>query len=217
MLQEVKIAASQEEYCRIYILRYQVYIEEMGFKYPVINDQKRMLFDHLDESAIQFYVEDTSNQDIIGVCRLNRLNPKYVDSQIEERYHISLFSELSHSLGFVSKLMMQKNNRSICTVNNLFRNLFQYGIKNNFFINFIDCSPSLIPFYERLGFRRYAENFTDSILGLKTPMVLFVEDIEHLKKVKSPFYKMACNLKLKNKDYSSWLEYIFQLNEAAHA
>lgn len=53
-------------------------------------------------------------------------------------------------------------------------------------VNFSDCGPSVLPFYERLGFRRYSSAFRDSLSGYKLPLVMLLRDAQWLKRVGSP-------------------------------
>ncbi|NJO93627.1 MAG: GNAT family N-acetyltransferase [Hydrococcus sp. RM1_1_31] len=211
MSQEVKIASSQEELCRIYLLRYAVYIEEMGFPFPLADHEKRMLYDEYDDWAIHFYIDNIETDDVYGIYRLNLLKFGEVLPELESRYCISAFKNLGLQASYSSKLMTHISQRNLCNVSLLLRKVFEYGVDREYFLNFIDCSPDLVPFYERIGFRKYYSNFTDAVLGEKIPMVLFVKDIEHLKAMKSPLYKICLEKGVKNEDYSLWLENNFNM------
>jgi hypothetical protein len=67
---------------------------------------------------------------------------------------------------------------------------FRSFIRSNQRFNFAYCSPSLVPFYEQLGMRRYKDNFFDSELGLRIPMVLIVGDKAYINAVRSPFRRV---------------------------
>ncbi|MBN2486840.1 MAG: GNAT family N-acetyltransferase [Bacteroidales bacterium] len=217
MSQVVKIASSQEELCRIYILRYAVYIEEMGFPFPLADHEKKMLYDEFDDWAIHFYIDNPETDEVTGIYRLNLLDSDNIPAEVEEHYCISAFKELGLKVGYSSKLMTHISQRSLCNVNLLLRQVFYYGVEREYFLNFIDCSPTLVPFYERIGFRKYYSNFNDHVLGEKTPMVLFVKDLDHLKKVNSPLYKVCLEMGVENINYSKWLEHNFNLIEIEHA
>ena len=55
-----------------------------------------------------------------------------------------------------------------------------------------------------LGYRRFSANFVDPMDGLKTPLVLVTEDIDHLKAVGSPFALVAEEFENSSTD-TEWL------------
>jgi predicted GNAT family N-acyltransferase len=203
---EVKIALTQEDLVFIYILRYAVYIEEMGFPFPTADHEKKMLYDQYDKTAIQFFITDEKEEEAIGIYRLNLVDFNNIDSELENRYKLSYFENLGLNLTISSKLMIKKDCRNLCTVNQLTRAVFNYGVERNYLLNILDCSPDLVPFYERMGFRKYYKNFIDPVLGEKVPMVLFVEDLDYLLSVKSPLFRICNEFGVQKKDYSTWLE-----------
>ncbi len=56
---------------------------------------------------------------------------------------------------------------------------------------FMDCRPSLVSFYERFGFRRYAEPFLHRASGRSTPLVMLLGDTRHLERIGSPLAPLA--------------------------
>ena len=206
MAHEVQIAETQEDLCLIYILRYAVYIEEMKLPFPKADHEKKMFFDDFDKTAVQFFITNPDNDEAIGVYRLNLIDLDNIDPELECRYNISVFKELGLPISVSSKLMIKKSSRNLCIVNQLMRAIFEYGVPRNYMLNIIDCSPELVPFYERVGFRKYSRNFIDPVMGEKVPMVLFVEDLKHLEKMKSPLLRVCLQHGVINKSYSNWLE-----------
>lgn len=69
--------------------------------------------------------------------------------------------------------------------------------------DFCHCPPSLVPLYERLGYRQYVDNFVDDSDGFRVPMVLILEDVGHLNAVGSPFFTLACKFE-NNRDTTIW-------------
>jgi len=174
MVSEVNIATTQEERSRIYILRYAIYVEEMGYPYSKFFDEERMLYDDMDRTATHFYIE--SGDDIVGIYRLNNINFNNIDPEMEQRYNLSVFSELGLKATLSSKFMIRKDFRNIQIMQKMIKAVFEHGARNEYFLNFIDCSPKLVSFYRRLGYMTYNKIFMDPILGEKYPMVLFAND-----------------------------------------
>src|SRR5262249_44110897 len=76
----------------------------------------------------------------------------------------------------------------------------------------LNCTPALVGLYERLGARRYAPNFVDPEYGYRVPLVLLTQDAEHLKRVRSPLYKILASSRrpapAPSADYR-WFENLF--------
>jgi len=53
------------------------------------------------------------------------------------------------------------------------------------------CNFHLLRLYEQIGFHRYSKNFVDPGYGLLAPIVLAIDDIQHLRLVRSPFWRIA--------------------------
>lgn len=211
---EVKIATSPEELSRIYIFRYAVYVEEMGFPFPMKEEEKKMIYDECDKSAINFYIENEEDE-IVGIFRFNVIDFDNIMPQFEERYSISSFKNLGLSASFSSKFMIHQKYRGGCSMFHLLRRVFSYGVSRNHLLNFLDCSPELMPFYERLGYTKYYKNFTDPILGEKVPMVLFVTDFDRLSSGNKSLYKLCIEHNLSKTDHSEWLINNFKIEEYA--
>ena len=64
--------------------------------------------------------------------------------------------------------------------------------------DFAHCAPSLVQLYERLGYRRYSDNFMDHDGAYQVPMVLLLEDYGHLGIIRSPFARLASEHKQSN-------------------
>ncbi|MBT7032137.1 MAG: cyclic nucleotide-binding domain-containing protein [Rhodospirillaceae bacterium] len=58
-------------------------------------------------------------------------------------------------------------------------------------MNYGDCSPHLLPFYEHLGYRRYTEGYNDTAYGFKVPILMLMGDQEYFEKVRSPLRRLA--------------------------
>jgi uncharacterized protein len=215
MPRDVQIAKSQEDLCMIYILRYAVYVEEMGFKFDSADHAHRMLYDDFDKTATHFFLTDESGDEAIGVYRLNIIDPENIDPEMERRYKLSLFKSLEIPLSYSSKLMIMAKHRSLCTMQRILNKVFEYGVIHNQLLNFIDCSPALVPMYERLGYRKYYKNFIDPVLGEKVPLVLLVRDLEYLDRIKSPLYKFCCQYNVPSEKYGEWLTETFKIGKWA--
>ena len=152
------------------------------------------------------FLTDLNGNEIIGINRFHLIYSDNHDADLEFRYKMSLVKKLGLPIMLSSRLMIKKDHRNSETFHRLLVALFKYGLNHNYLINIIDCAPNLVAFYERVGYRKYFKNFTDLVLGEKTPMILLGHDLKHLRKVGSPLYRFRCEYGIKNKDYSDWFE-----------
>lgn len=67
------------------------------------------------------------------------------------------------------------------------------------------CAPALVPLYERLGYRLYGKGGNLSDGGpFRLPMLLLVDDVEHMRRLRSPFRELEQDLEAENR--RSWVE-----------
>jgi hypothetical protein len=99
--------------------------------------------------------------------------------------------EIGQNLGFSSKLVVapayRKSQAAYLAVAQLYEIYRDYQVQ----FSFAGCNPYMIPLYEHMGFRRYADNFTVPEYGCMVPLVWLMEDIAHFRDVRSPFYRNA--------------------------
>lgn len=201
--QIIKIAQTEAIKQAIYKFRYQIYIEEMGKPYQQADHSKKILTDYLDDTATLLYAEQEG--EIIGTVRINWGKDvetfKYFD---DSNFGISIFKHFPpQTFSFNSRLMLSSKYRKSMLAKDLAEKSYFLGRNNQVQFNFISCNPLLTPFFFRLGFRNYKKSFLDQNSGEQIPMVLIVEDVEHLYTVKSPFLSEAFERK-NNPIYAKW-------------
>ena len=89
-----------------------------------------------------------------------------------------------------SKLMIKKDFRKGRAVRELINTVFEFGIRQNIALDFINCNPPLVKFYRKIGYRLYRSNFMHPEFGEVVPMVLFMHDYKYLKEVNPAFYRI---------------------------
>ena len=85
-----------------------------------------------------------------------------------------------------SRFMIAGHLRNTMAVFRLMRDAFVDSKRIGVKLNYGDCSPHLLPFYEHLGYRRYTEGINDTAFGYKLPILMLGCDRQHLPKVRSP-------------------------------
>ncbi len=186
----VNVAKTQSEKEAVYALRYKVYIEEMDKPYENADHVNKRLYDRLDETATLLYV--TEQSEIVGTVRINWGRDAHTLQSYAQVFLLHLFQEyLPESFSFCSRLAVAANWRKSLVTVSLFEAAYFLGREESVLFNFISCSPHLVKLFKHFGFRRYSENFDDADVGVQVPMVLLLEDSEHLHASRSPFFKDA--------------------------
>lgn len=185
----VQQARTDEERNKIYAFRYRVYISEMAKPMPEADHVNGLLYDAFDNDAIHLYIERDSQ--IVGALRLiwgrNGWPPAY-----SSWYDLPRFSHISpDKISFTGRLMVAKGHRNSALGGILAREIYTIGRDLGLLFDFIHTTPDLLAFFERLGHRRYKENFIDANLGCRIPMVLALHDLRHLERCHSPFLSVA--------------------------
>lgn len=191
---QVHIATHQSEKNEIYKLRYEVYIEEMGKPLGSIFNKKKQIFDAMDDQSTLIYVQ--AGDEIVATMRLTVASAEDYPADLTETFQLHKFNtvhgDLSHStFGLVTKIAATPHYRSspafYLMIVETYRRLSGQNVK----LCFGGCNPSVIPLYERLGFRRFTKNFTDPGYGLLVPLVMMIQDVDYMKVIKSPIYRLA--------------------------
>ncbi|MDJ0553444.1 MAG: hypothetical protein QNJ68_03205 [Microcoleaceae cyanobacterium MO_207.B10] len=200
---EIRLAQTPEEREEVFKLRYQVYVEELGFwesftNYEPNHKQKKVE-DSLDLSANLFVA--FNNDELVGSVRCNYT--KNLDSDLD--YYSKLY-KISETVGdahplytsisgrFIVKGYLRGNLIGLRIVQACYKQVLLDGIK----FDFIDALPCLVPFFEKLGYQTIGK-INYSTYEIRILMVLDILNIEHLEKVKSPFQLVYRNwLKSKN-------------------
>lgn len=185
MSNKICLADSKEEFEELFRFRYKVYVEEQGLSPAGVDHEKKLFADELDQHSKSWYI--CTDNEIIGSLRLTCLGD------------LPDLSLLKGKFNFGSALeVFQKN--QICTTSRfvlsskvsgrsalyLMKEGMLYAINRGLKLNYGDCSPHMLPFYNRLGYRIYTKAYHDLSYGYKFPIVMLIGDNEWLEKVQSP-------------------------------
>ena len=181
----VRLIENEAEREAIYAFRYQVYVEELGMT-KVADHYKKWLHDEYDEQSITFAVFEDDR--IVGSLRCIILDEVGDASPLIEKFEMSNALERFGPKRIVttSRFMITPRLRNTRAVYYLMREAFVEAQRRGIRLNFGDCSPHLLPFYEQLGYRRYRDGFTDTVFGYKLPIVMLVRDQMYMQRVRSP-------------------------------
>jgi hypothetical protein len=97
-------------------------------------------------------------------------------------------------VGLTSRLVVRPNFRRGSLLKQLSCAMYQFKLEQGIHYSFLDCHPKLLPMYSRLGYRLYSPGFNHKKYTYVVPMVLVLNDIGHLDRVKSPLAAVARRL-----------------------
>lgn len=182
---EVRRAETESDREALYRFRYSVYVEELGMTDQADHVRKWLLDGYDDEATHYALYEDGKVAGSLRVILMARISdPDPLIAKFEMAPAIEAFG--ASAIITTSRFMIAGHLRNTMAVFRLMREAFidskRLGIK----LNYGDCSPHLLPFYEHLGYRRYTEGINDTAFGYKLPILMLGCDREHLPKVRSP-------------------------------
>lgn len=189
---EIGIATTNDEKEAIYKFRYQVYIEEMGKPLEAADHINSLIYDTMDDWSVLVYAQ--TNGAIIGTLRLAIAEAAQFSASLQEIFSMERFKALcppKAPLSLGTKLAVKSDYRGSQVLYSMLYKAYEVWREHDVQYTFGGCNPYLIPLYEQMGFRRFTGNFTDPGYGMLTPLVLVIEDINHFRIVRSPFYRMA--------------------------
>ncbi|HSI62448.1 MAG TPA: GNAT family N-acetyltransferase [Candidatus Saccharimonadia bacterium] len=203
---EIRIATTPEEKEEIYHLRYQAYVEELGWKFDEADDANKRLQDPEDDHETVYYVMD--GEKMVATCR-QHFGAGRLDQKTRDKYALDKFSEFKdEEFGFTYRLVVLPEYRGTTVLMRLLLRVYEDVWKKGIRFSFCYCRPRLIGVYERLGFIRYKENFLVEDQGYMAPMVLIVDDAKHLTAVRSPFLR-TCRSNMPGVENSAWFSRTF--------
>lgn len=188
---EVRIATTAEEFSSIFAFRYKIFVQELGKPIRHADHAKRLLSDHFDPLATQLYVTD--GEKIAGALRI--INGRsHACPKMRHNFALSRFSPFrDEHFSFTSRLFILPEYRGTRAFLILLKAIYELARKHGSILDFIVCGPKTVRLYEQLGYRRYKEHGEDPDMGLIIPMLLILDDLPHMRHVKSPFYRIAKN------------------------
>ncbi len=189
---QVFIARDDEERRRIYRFRYRVKVEELGDDPPHADHRAKHVRDPLDASAKQIYVAQSSGHEIAAAVRVNTGLADNNLSEITQLEGFGPFREFSiESLSLSGQLVISPKWADSMAASLALSAVYKLARQHGSRFDFSQCSPALLPLYQRLGYRRFRENYMDDALGYQVPLVMVTEDFQHLGRVNSPLIRIA--------------------------
>ncbi|MEQ1888275.1 MAG: cyclic nucleotide-binding domain-containing protein [Alphaproteobacteria bacterium] len=189
---QVFIAGGDEERRRIYRFRYRVKVEDLGDDPPYADHGVKQICDPIDKSALLIYVAPSGGTEIAAAARLiTGLADKNLFGLAELEGFGAFRAYGIESMSLSGQLVIAPKWTASKAASLALSAIYKLARQNGSRFDFSQCSPALVPLYQRLGYRRFRENFMDNDLGYQVPLVLVTEDYPHLSLVKSPLTQIA--------------------------
>jgi predicted GNAT family N-acyltransferase len=151
-------------------LRYEVYCVELGRQSPYADHQSKTIKDDLDAFGHTFVaVEDGET---IGTLRTN-FSTEGPLGAFEQLYGMRASKHHPGRTAICTKFIVKRSKRGSLAFFKLMVAWLEYITTKGALECYIDCTPNLVPFYERFGFARAAgAPFCHHENGLSLPMML---------------------------------------------
>jgi len=198
----VHVARSDADRERVYRFRYRVVVDELGGDSVRAHHGLKMLRDPLDSTGTQLFVQ--LDDEIVAAARLNCGGLSALPDIFVRPLKLDNFAEWGDaSLSMTDRLLVSRKGRDTAAAALLLLAAFKMARQHGSRFDFAPCPPSLVKLYEQLGYRRYGENFLDEDETYQVPLVLLLEDYQHLSSINSPFARTAAGME-KPRDTALW-------------
>jgi predicted GNAT family N-acyltransferase len=196
-------------------LRYQIYVSELGKPLPTADHQRKQLPVTNDESAWHLLV--STRQGVAVGCVRFHLGDQLSDTLLTPMRLQGMPAQERQRTGYVSKLMVTRSMRgrgAALMLMHAMAALARQQTKGQGDCALFHCNPKLVPGYQRVGFRVIGPPFVDQHVGQQVPMVYLLDDLEHLRAIRSPLASIAQQLE-PSADRIRELHARYRLNSAA--
>ncbi len=203
----VGIATTAAEKKEIYAFRYQCYVEEMSRKLKSAENEEGLLYDAMDDWSYLIYVK--AGLQIVGTARVNigeieKFPPDLINQLALDRFQKFYEGKEDRKFALSTKVVVAPNYRNSQVLYLVIAKAYELYCEHRVQFSFGGCNMYLLRLYEEVGLRRFGGSFADPGYGLITPIVWLVDDIEHMKKLHSPFYRVARKRQGVNRQVVDW-------------
>ena len=187
----LRFAAGEADHESIYRIRYDIYADEIGYKFAGADHAGRRLVEPFKRPT-QLLMGEESGQ-LVGTLQFNWGGECGFSEDEMSIYRLADFLPVVGASGIIifSRFMTRPTHRTGDLPGNLLDEMYRFALTHGVRLLFCDCRPHLIGTYLRLGFRTYAKTYNDPVAGLLAPLVLVMDDVAHLERVGSRFFPLT--------------------------
>lgn len=188
---EIRLAESDEDRMRIFRFRYQVYVDEMRMPLDAIDPERGIVRDAVDDEA-RLYLRESAESQLIATVR-QAIGTRGIVDSMDAVFGTQRFRDFcaDHELSFSARLAIRRDWRCSTVLRELGERLYRDLIAAGVRFDFMVCTPGLLSMYEAIGYQRYKPAVCYRDLGYRIPLVLDVEDHQHLLRLRSPLSRLA--------------------------
>lgn len=190
---QVREAANAQQLRKIMIFRNRIMVDELGISPSPVNNAR-----HLEEMArdkIARHLFLTADNAIAGYLRLYTSDMLGPSQEMIGNYGLDAFAEFdAKCLSFTDHMVIAAGWRDGKVPALMRAAAFKLARNDGAHFDFTYCPPALVGLYEKIGYRCYSENYLETDEGLQVPMILVMDDIEHLIAINSPFANLATSI-----------------------
>jgi hypothetical protein len=203
----IGIATTPAEKREVYRFRYQIYIEEMSRHIKKVDNVNKQLYDELDKWGILLFAKIGS--ELIATARINiGTIDDFPQEEVEflslGTYQDCYTKDGDHKFALTTKVMVTPAHRSSRAFYLLIAKCYELCCNSEVQFMFGICNLHLIRLYEKMGTHRYGKNVFLPDYGLLAPLVLLINDIQHLRMVRSPLFRIARKREAVNTQAVEW-------------
>jgi len=166
---EIRLCRSDEMLKRAQRLRYEVYCKELGRQSPFADHVQKIITDDLDRFGNTFVAVE--GDEIIGTLRGNEAALGSLGI-LEELYGMNKSAHHPQASCVCTKFVVRKSRRGGPTAFKLIAAVVRYGQQRQMKECYIDCIPSLLPYYKAMGFMPCGQRFLHRENGPSDPLSL---------------------------------------------
>lgn len=202
-------ARTAREISKVCELRYRIYIDELQIPTPEADHEWRWLRDPIEESSISFAA--WKDGEAIGSLRLTLLrdvpDPQPLLSRLSAHPAWGNFGP--EAICTTSRFMLDPRLRHGRVIYPLMKAVYEHARDEGVRLNFGDCSPHQLRFYQHLGFRSYEPGFADPAYGFKLPLLMLMGDREEFRRRRTPLARIAARYE-DDFEAQEWFRTIYQ-------
>jgi predicted GNAT family N-acyltransferase len=205
---KISIVTTATERKSIYHFRYQIYVEEMSKQLIEADHNNKLLYDELDEQSLLLCAKVGTK--IIATARITIGSLTDFPPALIDQLSLNVFQSYNSNqkFSYCSKLMVTPTYRNSPVVYLLIAKCYELSNTNNVSFVFVICNFYLIRFYEKMGFHCLGRNYLISGYGLMTPLVFSMDDVQHLRRIRSPLFRIARKKDSPNLQIVTWFHEI---------
>jgi len=191
MTATLRFAQGEADHESIFRIRYDIYSDEIGYKFPGADHAGRRLVEPFKRPTRLLMAED--GKELVGTLQFNWSGECDFTPEEMHVYRLGDFLPMAGKNGIMilSRFMTRPSHRTGPLPGEMLDTMYRFGLENGARLLFCDCRPHLISTYLRLGFRTYAKTYNDPVAGLLAPLVLVMDDVAHLERVGSRFFPLT--------------------------